>query len=327
MDKAVVGIDVSKATLDAVLMQGEQSRRAEFKNTEAGFVKLAKWLEKYASDGVHVCLEATGQYGEGVAEYLYERGCTVSVVNPMRIKAYGDSKMRRNKTDKLDAYLIADFCLRQNPDRWKPISASVRTLQGLTRRLEDLQVMRQQERNRLKSGKLAPAVEADLKKHLEYLDERMAELEQSIKEHTQQDAELNRKKTLLISIVGIGEKTAHLLLSEIPQLDDFAHVNELVAFVGLNPQVHRSGSSINLKPRLSKKGSSRLRKGLYFPAIVARHKNPILQVFAQRLFKAGKSKMCVIGAVMRKLLHLVYGILKSGHPFDPNYGRLLPIAS
>lgn len=324
MDKVGVGIDVSKKTLDTCMLQGDRIWRAEFKNTEAGYADLEQWLERQAPEGAHVCLEATGQYGEGVSEYLDKCGCRVSVVNPVRIKAYADSKMRRNKTDRLDAYLIADFCLRQNPALWKPVPANVRTLQSLNRRLEDLQAMRQQEINRLKSGKLAPAVEADLKKHLEYLDERMTEIEKAIKEHTRQDPDLNQKKTLLVSIPGIGEKTAHLLLAEIPQMDDFEDVNQLVAFAGLNPQVHRSGSSINMKPRLSKKGSSRLRKGLYFPAIVARQKNPILQVFAARLAKAGKPKMCIIGAVMRKLLHLVYGILKSGQPFNPNYGCPLP---
>ena len=117
----------------------------------------------YAIGEVHACLEATGQYGEGVAEYLFQKGYAVSVINPVRIKAYGESKMRRNKTDRLDADLIADFCARQNPPLWKPIPANVRFLQALTRRLEDLKAMRQQEINRLKSGKLTPLVEATSK--------------------------------------------------------------------------------------------------------------------------------------------------------------------
>jgi transposase len=328
MDKAAVGIDVSKDHLDIALLQEEGViRQARFKNNDAGFAKLEQWLQKYAPTGVHVCLEATGQYGEAVAEYLYQKGMTVSVVNPARIKAYADSKLRRNKTDKLDAVLIADFCARQNPAPWKPIPANVRILQGLFRRLEDLQIMRQQESNRLKSGRLAPAVEEDLQKHLEYLNQRMAEIEKAIQDHIRQDPDLEAQKELLMSIKGIGEKTAYLLLSEIPHLREFEHVNELVAFAGLNPQVHRSGSSINARPRLSKKGSSRIRKGLYFPAVVAKNKNPILKPFAERLLKAGKSKMCVIGAVMRKLLHLVFGVLKSGQPFDPNYRRKLLAAS
>lgn len=326
MGKAVVGIDVAKDTLEVVLAQGELSRYASFKNAEAGYAQLNKWIARYAASSVHVCLEATGQYGEGVAEYLHQRGHGVSVVNPVRIKAYAESKMRRNKTDKLDAYLIADFCASQDPPLWSPPPANVRILQGLMRRLEDLQGMRQQERNRFQAGRLDPKVHEDLEAHLRFLDQRIREIQQAIEEHIHQDPDLKAQKDLLVSIKGIGDKTAYLLLSEIPALRDFKHVNELVAFCGLNPRKHSSGSSINARPRLSKKGSSRIRKGLYFPAIVAQQHNPILKAFADRLLRAGKSKMCVIGAVMRKLLHLAFGVLKSGRPFDPFYTQLPPIA-
>lgn len=325
MDKAVVGIDVAKDTLEVVLAQGELSRHASFKNAEAGYAQLNKWIARYATSLVHVCLEATGQYGEGVAEYLYQQGHAVSVVNPVRIKAYAESKMRRNKTDKLDAYLIADFCASQDPPLWSPPPANVRLLQGLMRRLEDLQGMRQQERNRLQAGRLDPKVQEDLEAHLRFLEQRIREIQQAIEEHIHQDPDLKAQKDLLVSIKGIGDKTAYLLLSEIPALRDFKHVNELVAFCGLNPRKHASGSSINARPRLSKKGSSRIRKGLYFPAIVAQQHNPILKAFADRLLRTGKSKMCVIGAVMRKLLHLVFGVIKSGRPFDPFYTQLPPV--
>lgn len=327
MDKAVVGIDVAKETLDVVLVQGEVSRHASFKNTPAGHKQLEQWIVKYQGGPVHICMEATGQYGEAVAEYLYERGYAVSVVNPVRIKAYAQSRLRRNKTDKLDAQLIAAFCLSENPPLWSPPPANVRQLQGLMRRLEDLQGMRQQELNRLQAGQLEAAVQADLEAHLRYLEERMRQLERAIAEHVEHDPSLKAMKQLLVSITGVGEKTAHLLICEIPFLRDYKHVNELVAFCGLNPRLRRSGTSINGKPRLSKVGSSRIRKGLYFPAIVAMKHNPILRAFAERLLKAGKAKMCVIGAVMRKLLHLVFGVLKTGLPFDPNYGRKMQITS
>lgn len=321
MDKVAVGIDVAKKTLDAVSVQGEVSRHASFKNTEAGYAQMEKWLDKYEASALHFCLEATGQYGEGVAEYLYQHKYAVSVVNPARIKAYSESRLRRNKTDKLDAALIADFCLHQNPSLWTPIPANVRTLQSWMRRLEDLQNIRQQEHNRLKAGELDSCVKEDLETHIAYLDQRIREMERTIEAHVAQDPELQTMRQLLISIPGLGNKTAHLLIAEIPFLNDFKHVNELVAFCGLNPRQRRSGSSINGKPRLSKIGSSRIRKGLYFPAIVAMKHNPILKAFAERLLKAGKTNLCVIGAVMRKILHLVFGILKSRQPFDPNYGQ------
>lgn len=319
MGKVAVGIDVSKDTLDVVAVQGDVSRHAGFKNNDAGHAQLQKWMIQYEASSIHVCLEATGQYGEPVATYLYQHNYAISVVNPVRIKAYGESRLRRNKTDKLDAALIADFCLQQNPPLWKPIPPNIRTLQSFMRRLEDLQGILQQERNRLQAGNLPPSVCQNLQEHIAYLKQRMKEIERQIQALVEEDDELSNIKRLLISISGIGQKTAHLLICEIPFLREFQHVNELVAFCGLNPRQRRSGSSINGKSRLSKIGSSRIRKGLYFPAIVAMKHNPILQVFADRLLKAGKPNLCVIGAVMRKLLHLVFGVLKSGQPFDPNY--------
>lgn len=327
MNKMVLGIDVSKEKLDVVLLQGEDARHASFKNSEAGYARLEKWAAKYHAGSLHACLEATGQYGEGVAEYLYQQGHAVSIVNPVRIKSYAESKLRRNKTDRLDAHLIADFCLSQNPPLWSPPAPNVRLLQNLMRRLEDLEAMRQQERNRLQAGQLAPWVQEDLEAHVAYLDQRIQEIEQAIADHVDQDPELKRQRDLLVSIPGIGDKTAYLLLGEITHLENFEHVNELVAFCGLNPRQHRSGSSVNGRSRMSKKGSKRIRKALYFPALVAKQHNPILKPFAERLLKAGKPKMCVIGAVMRKLLHLVFGILKSGKPFDPNYRQKLPAAT
>lgn len=323
MDKAAVGIDVAKETLDVVLKQGDLSRHATFKNTDAGYAQLEKWLVKYQAVGVPVCMEATGQYSDGVAEYLHQQGYPVSVVNPKRIKAYGESQLKRNKTDKLDAYLIADFCGRQNPPVWNPPPENVRHLRELVRRLDDLQGIRQQERNRLKAGKLASEVREDLEAHIQHLDQRMRAIERRIADLVAQDPQLKQMFDLLISIPGIGAKTAYGLISEIPLLGQYKHVNELIAFCGINPRLRRSGTSINAVPRLSKIGSSSIRKALFFPAIVAMKHNPIIAAFSERLLKKGKSKMCVIGAAMRKLMHLVFGVLKTGQPFDPNYGNFV----
>ena len=326
MDKAVLGIDVSKDTLDGVLVLGEVSRHATFQNNPAGYAQLEKWLSQDHSGSLHACLEATGQYSLGVAIFLHQQGYSVSMVNPVRIKAYGESRLRRNKTDKLDAHLIADFCLRQNPPVWTPPAENVRRLQALLRRLEDLQGMRQQELNRLKAGELIPDIQADLQGHLEELDQRLQTTQEHIVALVEQDPELKHTTDLLTSIPGIGHKTACLLIGEIPGLADFQEVNQLVAFCGLNPRQRRSGSSVNGPSRLSKLGNSRIRKGLYFPAIVAMKHNPLLKDFSERLLKAGKPKLCVIGAVMRKLIHLVFGILKSGQPFDPNFRKQLPLS-
>lgn len=320
MDKAVVGIDIAKDSFDAILKTDTQ-RHANFKNTPEGYEKLMKWVSKYSSGPVHACMEATGQYGDELAEYIHERGWMVSIVNPKRIKAYAESQLRRNKTDKLDAALIVEFCARQEPALWSPPPANIKALQELMRRREDLMDMLHQEKNRLKAGKLNAQVQDSLEKHIAYLEARLKEIEEEIDHLVHDDPDLKQQKDLITSIKGIGDITAYMLLSEIPHLRDYTNVNELVAFCGLNPRQHRSGSSINGKPRLSKTGSSRIRKALYFPAVVAKTRNPIMVAFAEGMASRGKPTMCIIGAIMRKLLHLVYGILKSGKPFDPDFGR------
>ena len=123
----------------------------------------------------------------------------------------------------------------------------------------------------------------------------------------------------MTSIPGIGETTAGILLAEVPNIDHFDSAKAVAAFAGLSPRDRRSGTSIHGRPRFCKTGNSRLRKALYLPAIVAQRFNPTLRTFAERLLRAGKHKQLVIGAVMRKLLALAYGILRSGLAFDANY--------
>ena len=158
MAQAVLGIDVSKDTLDVALLVADRPLHKHFENSSLGHQQIVQWLRKQHTDEVHVCLEATGQYGEGVAEYLYQQSCAVSVVNPARIKHYGNSKLRRNKTDKADAKLIAEYCLHEKPALWSPPPAAFKDLQVMIRHLEDMQVTQQQQKNRLMSGVHNPFV-------------------------------------------------------------------------------------------------------------------------------------------------------------------------
>jgi transposase len=135
---SILGIDVSKESLDVVLISGSRQVHKVFSNHAGGHKHLQNWLAAQRAGPVPACLEATGQNGEEVAEYLYQRGCLVSVVNPARIKRYGESKLHRNKTDKADAALIAEFCQREIPPGWKPLAPEVKHLRALVRRLDDL---------------------------------------------------------------------------------------------------------------------------------------------------------------------------------------------
>lgn len=318
----VLGIDVSKDKLDVHLLTETGHEVARFANHKRGWRGLGNWLKKRSKkQPVHVCLEATGRYGEGVTEFLHGLGHAVYVVNPARIKAYAQALMTRNKTDVTDAAVIADFCRTQHSHLtlWTPPDPSQRRLQALIRHLEDLQQMRQQERNRLQAGEHDADVLQRINTHIAFLDDQIQQVKQAIDDHIDQHPDLGNKRHLLASITGIGNLTACKLLAEIPNIHAFHSPRQLVAFSGLNPRHRQSGSSIRGKTRISKIGSASLRAALYMPAVVAKNHNPILVAFAQRLAQRGLTKLQIIVAVMRKLLHLVFGILKSGQPFDPNY--------
>ena len=317
---AVLGIDVSKSKFYVAFLREGEYCLATFDNDSVGFVKLRQWLKKRkVGNNLHACLEATGRYGDELALFLHEAGYRVSMVNPARIQAYAASQLKRNKTDQEDAKLIAHFCATQVPQPWTPPSLAQRALQAMVRHLDALQTMRQQESNRVQAGVPSAAVRDALVAHITFLDEQIDQLTQRISEHIDQHPDLKQQKELLTSIPGIADVTAAKLLAEIPPLERFEGAPQLAAYAGLTPRQHQSGSSVFRRSRLSKTGNAYLRRALYMPALVALRWNPIIRLFVERLRESGKHKMVIVGAVMRKLLHIVYGVLKSGKPFDPEY--------
>lgn len=319
MIQPVLGIDIAKDTFDAALIVEGKTWNEHFDNSLSGFKRLSSWVRKHTRIVVHACMEATGQYGNDLAEYLYQQSWKVSVVNPARIKAYGNCKLRRNKTDKADAQLIAEYCLREQPPLWSPPPASFKDLQALVRRLDDLQVNYYQENNRLKSGLKNKVVIDGLKDHLQYLKNKIAQIKKDIQKHIQVYPELKRRQELLISIPGVGKLTAAKILGEVRDVCEFDSSRQLAAYAGVTPRNFTSGTSVHKKSRMSKTGNSNVRKCLYMPAISAKKHNPIIRTFCERLLKSGLKPKAVIGAAMHKLLHMIYGILKSGKPFDPAF--------
>lgn len=321
MNLSILGIDVAKLKFDvALLTTGDKFRHKVFANTPAGFAQLAEWLAKQKVTHVHACLEATGTYGEALALYLHGLGHVVSVVNPAVIKAYAGSQLSRTKTDKVDASLIARFCHTQQPPAWTPLAPQVRELQALVRRVESLQEMRQMEANRL-SAATAAGVCASLTAHIGYLDAEMERTTKLIREHINNHPDLCEQRELLVSIPGIGEVTAATLLAEIGDIKVYDSARQVAAFAGLTPRRYESGKTVRGRTRLSKVGTPRLRKALYFPALTALRFNPTIKAWSEGLSQRGKSRMVIIGAAMRKLIHIAYGVLKSGCPFDAGLAK------
>ncbi len=313
-----LGIDLSKETFHALLLSDRSKAKRVFSNTSKGFEQLTAWLKNRHAADVHICMEATGAYWEALAFYLHELKHRVSVVNPARIKAFAQSELLRTKTDAVDAALIARFCRSQAPEAWIPPAPEIRILQALMRHYEHLKITRAQQSVYAQSSEAA-IVTASIREVIATLDDQIAQVERKIRQHFDDHPDLKRRRDLLTSIPGIGETTAGSILSEIPHLDRFQSAKAVAAFAGLSPRERRSGTSIHGRPRLCKTGNARVRKALYMPAIVALRFNPTLRVFAERLLAAGKHKRLIIGAVMRKLLVLAYGILRSGVAFDANY--------
>lgn len=313
----ILGIDIAKETFDVTLLGGPQPAAGQFDNDAAGFDRLERWLQKRQVEQLHACMEATGAWWEALALCLHETGYQVSVVNPKLIKRHAESTMQRNKTDRQDAATIADYCLRQTPELWSPPPEANRQLRSLVRHLQSLKEDRTRETNRLKAHVSEPAVHDLIEQHLRFLDQQIATLEQRIADHIDYHPGLKEDKALLTSIPGIGDLTAALFLAEVPDVGRFEQAGQLAAFAGLTPGQQQSGTSIRKPARLVKWGNSHLRRGFYMPALSAHRSNPLIADLRERLLQRGKSKMTVVVACMRKLLHLAYGVLKTRLPFDP----------
>jgi transposase len=313
----VGGIDLAKRSFDATLRttNGSQYYHA-FANTPEGFAQLHSWLTRHGVSELHACMEATNIYWEALATFLHAHGYTVSVVNPARIKGYAQATMQRNKTDKLDSAVICAFCASHQPSAWQPASDEQRHLRALMRHREDLLLTQLQQQNRLRDTTDA-VVRKSLEVVLETIAAQLAALEQTIQQHIAANAALKANLELLTTIVGIGALTATKLLSEFGELSGYETAKSAAADAGLTPAHFESGETVRRRSQMSKMGKVGIRAALYWPAISAMRYCPAMRAFAERLSARGKAKKVVIGAVMRKLVHIAYGVLKHQIPYDP----------
>jgi len=310
----------------------------QFDNTPAGFAKLLRWVQQLLSPvgsagtagttasavQAHYCMESTGPHSQALALFLAEQGQLVSIVNPYLIKRYGEAVGMLTKNDKADARVIADYCRTQSPAHWFLSRPQVRTLVALVRRLQGLEAHLLQEKNRLQEPNLIKPVVRSLTKSVRFLEKEMAALKDEIRRHIDSDDGpdgLKKSRELLLSIPGIGETLATTILAELPDVSAFETASSVGAYAGLSPKENKSGKSVDGKTRISRRGNAQLRRALYMPALVAFRCNPLLSDLYERLLKRGLSKKAAVCAVMRKLLMLAYGVLKSREPFQLNWAQ------
>jgi transposase len=320
MKNTFLGIDISKDKFDICLLVGDSKLIGKFDNNKSGFHKLLNWLQKKKIDliSIQACMEATGKYGEDLAYFLSSKNIKTSIVNPASVHYFGESSITRNKTDKIDAELICKFCEINKPDTWNPPTEEEREVKEVTRLIESLEAERQRHKNRLESRLVSETAIEATKNSIKSLNEQIKFLEKRKNELAKKDKEISKKIELLESIPGIATKTAIKFTSEIPNIERYENAKSLAAMFGITPSQRQSGSSVN-STKISKKGNRRLRKAFYMPAISAMQHNKFVREFVEKLREKGKKGKEVICAAMRKLIHIIYGVLKSGKPFDPNY--------
>jgi transposase len=319
-----VGIDISKLSFDVAILNNGSYQNVQFDNNSEGFKALSKKVKLFKKEAVF-CMEATGIYGLALAKYLFNKGEKVIVVNPIKTHAFVKMEMSRNKTDKADAQSIARYCKHLDDkgeitkSLFKPKGEAFEKLQFLITRLEQLDKIATQEKNRLDVSLDKEAVRS-IKSVMAHIDKQIIKIKKVLKEIVKQDETLKQQVELLMSIQGIGEKTAWSILAYLGDISLFSNAKQVTSYAGINPKIEQSGTSIN-KSSLSKVGNKRLRKALYMPALTAAKHNPLMKDLYKRLQQKGKPNKVALCAVMRKLLVLAYGVLKSGKAFDPCYQR------
>jgi transposase len=317
MNLPILGIDISKETADFCFRREGKSVHRTFENRPAGFRRLARWLENFKCQQIYCCMEATGRYWEALALFLHQSGHIVSVVNPSTVSAYRKAELCRSKTDKGDAALLARYCAAVRPRSWKPPGEEQIRLQQLVRHLDSLKNMRSQEKNRLSAGLTDGEIVQVIKDHIQFLSAQINKVKKAIRAHLRSFEYLKRAWALLSSIKGVGESLSFVFLAEVGSIDRFDDVRKLTAFAGLDVRQFSSGTSVQKRPRISKAGNSHLRKALYLPALSAMRSNPVIIEFVARLRERSVHGMAIVCAVMRKLLHTMYGVLKTQTVFNP----------
>lgn len=323
-----LGMDVAKAKLDCCLLLDAASGKRKTKvvnNNKSGIADLLAWVVKQnvSPEELHVVMEATGVYHEQAALALADAGVTVSIINPAQVKDFGRGLAVRTKTDGVDSFVLARYGALLKPAAWAPPASEARMLQALLSRREAIAQDLQRERNRQEKADATDTPERirqSLSDSIEFLVKQLAKLQQEIDTHIDRHPSLKDDMALLQSIPAVGPQVGGNLLS-VMHSHDFGSAEQLAAYLGLVPVERQSGSSVLGRARLSKAGPARIRAVLYMAAVVATRHNPHIKAIYDRLLARGKSKMSALGAAMRKLVHLCFGVLKTRQPYQHDYAK------
>lgn len=321
-----LGIDVAKAELACCLLLDEVGGRRRHKavpNSETGVAALLEWTAEHEVpvSGLHVIMEATGVYHEQAALTLFKAGAAVSVVNPAQARSLGRGLAVRTKTDKVDSFVLARCGALLKPGLWRPSSQEASTLQALISKRDAVAEDLRREMNRREKAAAVsapPLVLQSIDSSVSFHKAELKRLEQAVSDHIDNHPGMKEDMSLLTSIPAVGPQTGAKLLAAM-KTRHFRSAEQLAAYFGLVPVERQSGSSVLGRPRLSKTGPPGIRAVLYMAAITAIRRNHHVKALYTRLLERGKSKMAALGAAMRKLVHLCFGVLKTRTPYQENY--------
>lgn len=302
-----VGIDVSKAMLDVACFQNQAFQ--QFKNTAKGISKLVGWLLEIQPK--LVVLEATGGLELAYVAELTRAGLPVAVVNPGRIRGFARSIGQLAKTDKLDAMVIAHFAQATQPEPRKALTSQEEMLSALLTRRRQLVEMLTAEKNRFHSARFG--MQAHIQDHIDWLQQKLAQLDQEIDVHIDQYPDWKQKSQLLLSVPGVGRVTTVTLLALLPELGTINR-QQIAALVGVAP-VNKDSGKRQRKRRVFG-GRANVRSVLYMAALSASKHNPQISTFYHRLLKNGKEKKVALTACMRKLLVTLNAMVRSNQTFE-----------
>jgi transposase len=314
----VIGIDVSKETLDvAILSEGGEIEQLNVKNSLAGF----KVINKKAGQGSHIIMEATGSYYYKLAFYLYSNGCRVSVENPLKVKRFGQMEFMRAKTDKKDAIMIARYGKMVKPDLWKPAPDVILKVKQKHAAIELLEKHTTALKNQLEAFKQLTLKDKStvqcINSTLRSIEKRIAKLEAEMNQLIKENYHQTYK--LLLSIPGIGKKTAIALITITHNFTKFSNYKQLISYVGLSPRIYQSGTSVKGKGKICKMGMGRIRKLLYMCSWTAKRCNHQCIEFYERLKQKGKPERVMKIAIANKLLRQAFSIVKNETFYEKDF--------
>ena len=323
-----IGVDIAKDSFHAAIA-GEGAQPAQwsrlpeagFEHSRRGVRSFVAWAKQHGGTlrtVAGVCIESTGHYSGQFADFLGDRLGPIAIVNPARPVAYAKSMGIRDKSDRVDACVLALFGMTMQPRPAQRRSQTQRELRALSRTYQTMSVDSRAYRQRLGSGLHSAAAKRSIRQILKALRHQMHLLQEQMKALIATDSVLKRDHKRAMTIKGVGPKTATIILAEFGDLREYNR-DEFVALAGLYPRETSSGSSVHKRPRMIKAGKAGVRAHLYMCAMTAIKHNPRMRAFAKRLEANGKIPMQILGAVMRKLLMLVRAVIVSGKDYDTAY--------